>query len=87
MEFYHLNHFNINQITYLCKQLASCTDGDFPDQVYVLLESVNKNISPSSSDYILEAIDNVTKIDDDDSDCDSDDEQPMRVGKLYNDDP
>ena len=78
VEYYHLNHYNINQITYLCKTLASCKDGDFPDQVYVLLESVNCNMSSSQNEVILEALDSVTKISDD---SDSDDEvQPMSVG-------
>ena len=59
-EHYHLNHYNIRQLIYLCKKL-SCVEGhDFPDQVYQLLNAVACNLSYTK---IFECLDEVTKID------------------------
>ena len=61
-EHYHLNHFNIHQLTYLCKKL-SCSDGnDFPDQVYQFLSTVASKLSYSD---IIDMLEDVTKINDD----------------------
>ena len=58
-EHYHLNHYNIRQLTYLCKKL-SCVEGhDFPDQVYQLLAAVAHNLSYTK---ISECLEEVTKI-------------------------
>jgi len=44
--FYHLNHFNIHQIIYLCRQLAGVTHKDeLPDQVFTLLSLIKPNVS------------------------------------------
>ena len=50
---YHLNHFTIQQLTYLCKELAS-TD-DYKDQVYQLLASVLPDVSEDIIASCLEA--------------------------------
>ena len=39
-KYYHLNHFNIQQLTFLCKELACGSSANFKDQVYQLLASV-----------------------------------------------
>nr|XP_018671622.1 LOW QUALITY PROTEIN: E3 ubiquitin-protein ligase rnf213-alpha-like [Ciona intestinalis] len=44
--FYHLNHFNVKQTTYLCRELANAHEGvELPDQVHTLLASVRTNIT------------------------------------------
>ena len=58
---YHLNNFNINQLTYLCKKLACDDKKDFPDQVYQLLARFASNISYP---FVSECLDEVTKIKD-----------------------
>ena len=57
--YYHLNHFNIHQLTYLCKKISS--EADFPDQVYQLLSVVDPNISAAEIEKCLK---NAIKIDD-----------------------
>ena len=58
--YYHLNHFNIHQLTYLCKKISS-EAADFPHQVYQLLSVVDPNISAAE---IVACLEEVTKIDD-----------------------
>ena len=55
---YHLNHFTIQQLTYLCKELAS-TD-DYKDQVYQLLAFV---LPAVDQDFILESLEEATRVD------------------------
>ena len=44
--FYHLNHFSIQQITYLCRELSRVTyNRRLPDQVYTLLSLIKPDIS------------------------------------------
>ena len=60
---YHLNHFNIIQLTYLCKKL-SCNDheNNFPDQVYQLLARFSTELS---YEYISDCVEEVTKYSED----------------------
>ncbi|XP_076818192.1 E3 ubiquitin-protein ligase rnf213-alpha-like [Clavelina lepadiformis] len=79
-EHYHLNHFNIHQLTYLCKQLAGSDGNDFTDQTYMLLRSVSDNVN---DDTLLECLEEVTRIDqtkDDDYD-DEDGDYVMQVNE------
>lgn len=63
-KFYHLNHYTIHQITYLCKNLAKTNEnGEFPDQVHCLLSSVLKGVSHEN---IVENLDEATRITDND---------------------
>ena len=60
-KYYHLNHFNIHQLTYLCKKISLSEAADFPDQVYQLLSVIAPNIAASD---IVACLEEVTKIDD-----------------------
>ena len=60
-EHYHLNHFNIHQLTYLCQMVSSSEFTDFPDQVYQLLSNVAPNVSAAD---ITSCLEEVTRIDD-----------------------
>ena len=66
--YYHLNHFDIHQLTYLCKKISSLQAADFPDQVYQLLSVVTPNISATE---ILAYLEKATKIDDTSDDGDN----------------
>ncbi|XP_076818180.1 E3 ubiquitin-protein ligase rnf213-alpha-like [Clavelina lepadiformis] len=60
-EHYHINHYNIHQLTYLCKQLAKVDDNDISDQIYTLLASVVEGVN---YDQIMDCLDEATRIDD-----------------------
>ena len=60
-EHYHLNHFNIHQLTYLCKKLSRVEGNDFPDQVYQLLAGIASNLNYGN---ITDCLEEVTKIND-----------------------
>ena len=60
-EHYHLNHYNIHQLTYLCKKLSCVEGNDFPDQVYQLLAGVASNLNYAD---ISDCLEDVTRIDD-----------------------
>ena len=61
-EHYHLNHYTIHQLTYLCKSLSRVEGLDFDDQVYQLLARVASDLT---YDIISDSLEAVTKIDDD----------------------
>ena len=61
-EHYHLNNFNIQQLTYLCKKLSCHQENSISDQVHQLLACVASGLSAGEINDILEE---VTKIDDD----------------------
>ena len=50
---YHLNHFNIQQLTFLCKELA-CSSAGYKNQVYQLLASVLPDVEKSTIIQCLE---------------------------------
>ncbi|XP_077976279.1 E3 ubiquitin-protein ligase rnf213-alpha-like isoform X2 [Styela clava] len=63
MEHYFLNEFNIQQIIYLCHELALCRiNRTLPDQVSTLLSSVATGLSIKK---VCELLDEATKIRDD----------------------
>jgi len=59
-QFYHVNHFNIQQIVYLCQELASAMETKrVPDQVCTLLEFVKPDVT---GDEIIELLKEATKV-------------------------
>jgi len=70
---YHLNHFNIQQLTYLCKELASTTD--YKDQVYQLLASVLPEVD---QDIILTSLKETFRVNDNEQEDETNEE-----GKRY----
>ena len=57
-KYYHLNHFNIHQLTYLCKELSCIKDDKLPDQVYQLLSNIAGEVSLTN---ILKDLERATK--------------------------
>ena len=55
---YHLNHFNIQQLTYLCKELAR--PGAYEEQVHQLLAAV---LPDADQDIIYECLEEATRVD------------------------
>ncbi|XP_076810012.1 E3 ubiquitin-protein ligase rnf213-alpha-like isoform X1 [Clavelina lepadiformis] len=54
-QFYHLNHFSIQQITYLCKELAGVDEfGVIPDQVFTLLACIKRDVSDKDIIQLLQ---------------------------------
>ena len=69
---YHLNHFSIHQLTYLCKSLAKTEDVEgFPDQVYCLLKFL---VDDPSFENVADALDMATRI------TDADEPEEMEQG-------
>ncbi|XP_076810018.1 E3 ubiquitin-protein ligase rnf213-alpha-like isoform X2 [Clavelina lepadiformis] len=65
-QFYHLNHFSIQQITYLCKELAGVDEfGVIPDQVFTLLACIKQDVSDKD---IIQLLQEATKAKNDE-DC------------------
>jgi len=59
-QFYHVNHFNIQQIMCLCQELASAMETKrVPDQVCTLLEFVKPDVT---GDEIIELLKEATKV-------------------------
>ena len=65
---YHLNHYNIHQLTYLCKKLSRVEGNDFPDQVYQLLAGIASNLNYGN---ITDCLEEVTKITDEPEQADA----------------
>jgi len=75
---YHLNHFSIHQLTYLCKSLAKTEDvEDFPDQVYCLLKFL---VDDPSFENVADALDMATRITDTDEPEEM--EQGLKAAKV-----
>nr|XP_039260808.1 E3 ubiquitin-protein ligase RNF213-like [Styela clava] len=76
LQHYYLNEYNIQQITYLCHQLATAENISFlPDQVLTLLSNDCKSLAPG---IIKEARDQAIEINDEDlekGESDDDDER------------
>ena len=65
-QFYHLNYFNIQQIMYLCKELATVTEfSDIPNQVFTLLEFVKSDVKKPE---IISILSEATKLPDTEDD-------------------
>ena len=77
-QFYHLNHFNMHQIMYLCQELAGITDGGhIPDQVFTLLELVKRGVEKKEIFMLLlEATKHKEQV--------YDEENEIFEGELYN---
>lgn len=58
---YHLNIYNIRQISYLCEKVANLKTGDIPEQALLLLSNVTKKCNYSN---ISKALKEATKIKD-----------------------
>ena len=69
---YHLNHFSIHQLIYLCKNLAKTEYvDDFPDQVYCLLKFL---VDDPSYENVADALDMATRI------ADTEEQEEIELG-------